>query len=78
MRTIHWIGLVLIGLTSLLWAAAPPGLINYQGVLRDASGSPLDVPGGLEMKFILNRLDISNISNTKNFIKNFSVNYEKI
>jgi hypothetical protein len=41
--------LLLIGSVGMLLAAAPPDRINYQGVLRDASDSPLD--GSHDMVF---------------------------
>jgi len=46
-----WITLTCIGLTSAVWAAAPPEYINYQGVLRDALNNPLD--GDHDMVFRL-------------------------
>ena len=42
--------LVLVGGCGALQAAAPPVLVNYQGVLRDASSKPLD--GNYDMSFL--------------------------
>ena len=41
--------LVLLGASGALHAAAPPSLLNYQGVLRDATGAPEN--GGFDMDF---------------------------
>lgn len=41
--------LFLLMVAAAAWAASPPGLINYQGVLRDASGAPHD--GTFDMVF---------------------------
>gem|GEM_PF-2388353 len=49
MRTLQWIGFMIIVSISVLWAATPPGLINYQGVLRDGSGAPRN--GSFDMVF---------------------------
>jgi hypothetical protein len=41
MKSALGFGLVVIAST-FVFGASPPGLINYQGVLRDSSGSPLE------------------------------------
>ena len=35
-----WI--VLLTVSTVAWAASPPDTINYQGVLRDSDGRPLE------------------------------------
>lgn len=52
MRTGYWmLGIIVVLVCGITGAATPPDLINYQGVLRDASDSPVD--GTLEMFFRL-------------------------
>jgi hypothetical protein len=41
-RTIASIMLLAALATIVVHAATPPALVNYQGVLRDAAGAPLD------------------------------------
>lgn len=48
MRRTYWLVLAAL-LTPLAWAAGTPDAINYQGVLRDASGAPRD--GAFDMRF---------------------------
>jgi hypothetical protein len=55
MRVLHWIGFAIIVSASLLRAATPPALINYQGVLRDSLGAPRD--GNFSMVFRFYDLD---------------------
>ena len=43
------LALVAIAFTSMVLAADPPELLNYQGVLRNSSDEPLD--GGFPMTF---------------------------
>ena len=51
MKRIHQVlaSLLFLSAASALPAAAPPELVNYQGVLRSAAGSPLD--GTYDMVF---------------------------
>src|SRR5258706_9258795 len=52
--------LVLAGIWGALHAAPPPSLINYQGVLRNASGKPLTGTFDVLFSFYDNATDANN------------------
>jgi hypothetical protein len=57
MSCMRWIPTVVWMLGAIALAAEPPGRINYQGVLRDSAGEPLD--GGVDMRLRLFNLAVA-------------------
>ena len=49
MKRIIWASMLMAGVVGIAFAALPPTLVNYQGVLRDASDRPLS--GSYDMVF---------------------------
>jgi len=51
MKRLTFLAIALLGLTSEVSAAQPPGLLNYQGVLRDSMDIPLNTTVDMVFRF---------------------------
>src|SRR5437867_451007 len=51
MKRITLASTIVVGLAGMLLAAEPPALVNYQGVLRDASNAPISGSRNMVFRF---------------------------